>query len=195
MTFYGLLIKQLGKIMAVADAIIVLEDGKITAKDTPVSLLQNNGYINKLGLHLASDDEDNDESATKPSTVPTTEEVFEIAAEVAIDISEETDDKHTDIRRKKGELSVYAYYLASSGWGTVILYGITINGWILCIEVSSKSSSVHFTVLLLIATLAIWMKWWSDANNLEPNKDVWMYLGIYVLFAVVGTLSGCISAW
>ncbi|UKZ71355.1 uncharacterized protein TrAtP1_012315 [Trichoderma atroviride] len=166
------------KIMAIADVIIVLEDGKITAKDTPASLLQNNGYINKLGLQLISDNEDTDESVAKPATVPTTEEAFEIAADIALDISEETDGKHTDIRRKKGELSVYAYYLASSGWGAVILYSITVTGWILCIEFST-----------------IWMKWWSDANNAEPNKDVWMYLGIYVLFAVVGTLSGGICAW
>jgi ATP-binding cassette subfamily C (CFTR/MRP) protein 1 len=99
--------------MAIADVIIVLEDGKITAKDTPASLLQNNGYINKLGLHLVSDNEDVAESATKPATVPATEAVLEIAADIAIDISEETDGKHTDIRRKKGELSVYAYYFSS----------------------------------------------------------------------------------
>lgn len=124
--------------MAVADVIIVLEDGKITAKDTPASLLQNNGYINKLGLQLVSDNGNIDESATKASTAPTTEEVFEIAADIAIGYSEESDGKHTDIRRKKGELSVYAYYLASSGWGAVILYSITVTGWILCIELSSK---------------------------------------------------------
>ncbi|KAM0458751.1 hypothetical protein ACHAPV_005740 [Trichoderma viride] len=168
------------KIMAIADVIIVLEDGKITAKDTPASLLQNNGYINKLGLQLVSDNEDVDESASKPATMPTTEEAFEIAADIALEISEETDGKHTDIRRKKGELSVYGYYLASSGWGAVILYSITVTGWILCIEFS---------------ILAVWMKWWSDANTAEPNKDVWMYLGIYILFAVVGTLSGFICAW
>ncbi|KAM0472660.1 hypothetical protein ACHAPX_008621 [Trichoderma viride] len=146
------------KIMAIADVIIVLEGGKITAKDTPASLLQNNGYINKLGLQLDSDNEDVDESSAKPATVPTTEEVFEIAADIAVEISEETDGKHTDIRRKKGELSVYGYYLASSGWGAVILYSITVSGWILCIEFS---------------ILAVWMKWWSDANNEEPNKDVY----------------------
>lgn len=57
---------------------------------------------------------------------------------------------------------------------------------------------MHYEIILfslLITVLAVWMKWWSDANNAEPNKDVWMYLGIYVLFAVVGTLSGCICAW
>lgn len=124
--------------MAIADVIIVLEDGKITAKDTPASLLQNNGYINKLGLQLASDNGDIDESTTKSATAPTTEEIFQMAADIAIDISEDTDGKHTDIRRKKGEMSVYAYYLASSGWGAVILYSITVIGWILCIEFSSK---------------------------------------------------------
>lgn len=124
--------------MAIADSIIVLEDGKITAKDTPASLLQNHGYINKLGLQLDSDHGDIDDSTAEPATVPTTEEVFEMAADTALVMAEESDGKHTDMRRKKGELSVYIYYLASSGWGAVILYSITVTGWITCIEFSSK---------------------------------------------------------
>ncbi|KAM0245872.1 hypothetical protein ACHAQJ_010417 [Trichoderma viride] len=158
--------------------IIVLENGKVTAKDTPASLLHNNGYVSKLGLQLISDNGDMDETTTKPSSALTTEEVFEMAAEVSIGMSEETDGRHTDIRRKKGELSVYAYYLANSGWGSVIVYSVGVVGWILCIEFST-----------------VWMKWWSAANTLEPNKDVWMYLGIYTLLGILGIVSGGICAW
>ncbi|KAJ4858374.1 ABC transporter domain-containing protein [Trichoderma breve] len=141
------------KLMALSDIIIVLENGKLTT----------NGDVTE---------------AAEPSKLPTAEEVFDIAADVAINISEETDGKHVDIRRKKGELSVYAYYLASSGWYFVILYSAAVTGWIFCIEFSN-----------------VWMKWWSAANASEPDKDIWMYLGIYALLGILGTLSGCICAW
>ncbi|KAL7947355.1 P-loop containing nucleoside triphosphate hydrolase protein [Trichoderma barbatum] len=164
------------KLMALADTIIILEDGKITAKDTPASLLQSNGYVNKLGLQLINNGDVAE--AAEPSNVLTAEEVFDIAADVAINISEETDGKHVDIRRKKGELSVYAYYLANSGWLSVAVYSVGVTGWILCLEFST-----------------IWMKWWSAANASEPDKDIWMYLGIYALLGVLSTLSGVICAW
>lgn len=122
--------------MALADMIIILEAGKITAKDTPASLLQTNGYVNKLRLQLINNGEA-DETA-EPSRFPTAEEGFDIAADVAIIISEETGRKHADIRRKKGDLSVYAYYLANSGWYFVALYSAAVVGWIFCIEFSSK---------------------------------------------------------
>lgn len=122
--------------MALSDTIIILEDGKVTAKDTPASLLQSNGYVNKLGIQLTTNGDVTE--AAETSKLPTAEEVFDIAADVAINISEETDGKHVDIRRKKGELSVYTYYLASSGWYFVVLYSAAVTGWIFCIEFSSK---------------------------------------------------------
>lgn len=164
------------KLMALSDFIIILEDGKVTAKDTPASLLQSNGYVNKLGIQLTTNGDATE--AAEPSKLPAAEEVFDIAADVAINISEETDGKHVDIRRKKGELSVYAYYLANSGWYFVVLYSAAVTGWIFCIEFSN-----------------VWMKWWSAANASEPDKDIWMYLGIYALLGILGTLSGCICAW
>lgn len=39
------------------------------------------------------------------------------------------------------------------------------------------------------------MKWWSAANASEPDKDIWMYLGIYALLGILGTLNGYICAW
>lgn len=122
--------------MALSDIIIILEDGKVTAKDTPASLLQSNGDVNKLGIQLTTNGDVTE--AAELSKLPTAEEFFDVAADVALNISEETDGKHVDIRRKKGELSVYAYYLASSGWYFVLLYSAAVTGWIFCIEFSSK---------------------------------------------------------
>ncbi|PTB61535.1 P-loop containing nucleoside triphosphate hydrolase protein, partial [Trichoderma citrinoviride] len=163
------------KLMALADIVIVLKDGTITAKEPPASLIQSD-LVNQLGLQLINN-EDAAETA-EPSKMPTTEEVFGMAADTATAISEETDGRHTDIRRKRGELSVYAYYLANAGWWSVIVYGVGVVGWIFCIEFST-----------------VWMKWWSAANAAEPDKDIWIYLGVYASLGILGTLSGCICAW
>ncbi|OTA07898.1 hypothetical protein A9Z42_0088200 [Trichoderma parareesei] len=183
------------KLMALADSIIILKDGTITAKETPATLLQSN-YVNKLGLQLINN---GDAAGTaEPSKKPTTEEVFDIAAGVAAIISEETDGRHTDIRRKRGEMSVYAYYLSNAGWWSVAVYGVGVVGWIFCIEFSSKSPcplSSWVDKYVLTSSIAVWMKWWSAANAAEPDKNIWMYLGVYASLGVLGTISGCICAW
>lgn len=43
-----------------------------------------------------------------------------------------------DTRRKNGELSVYTYYLKSSGYAAVALYAVSMALWIFCTEFSSK---------------------------------------------------------
>ncbi|EGR46616.1 uncharacterized protein TRIREDRAFT_66111 [Trichoderma reesei QM6a] len=183
------------KLMALADTIIILKNGTITAKESPATLLQSNN-VNKLGLQLINN---GDAAGTaEPSKMPTTEEVFDIAADVAAIISEETDDRHTDMRRKRGEMSVYAYYLSNAGWWSVAVYGVGVVGWIFCIEFSSKSPcplSSWVGKYVLTSSIAVWMKWWSAANAAEPDKNIWMYLGVYASLGVLGTISGCICAW
>ncbi|KAK5989200.1 ABC multidrug transporter B [Cladobotryum mycophilum] len=165
------------KIMALSDEMIVLEDGKITAHDSPAKLLKNNGYVGKIGLQLLFDG-NGAEEVPEMQAVSETQGRFDMAADAAVEMAEELDDKHTDMRRKKGELSVYAFYLRNSGWASVILYTIAVTGWVVCMEFST-----------------IWIKWWSAANTAEPNKDVWMYLGIYALLGIVSSLSGLVAAW
>lgn len=49
--------------------------------------------------------------------------------------------------------------------------------------------------LTIVYRLAVWVKWWSEANASEPNKTVGFYLGIYAMFGVLGTLSLSLAAW
>ena len=48
---------------------------------------------------------------------------------------------------------------------------------------------------MLIRILAVWVKWWSEANTVHPNQSVGMYIGVYVMLGVLGTLSACVAAW
>lgn len=122
--------------MALTDSIIVLKDGQIVEKSNPETLFQSNDSIGELGLDLMDDQLDNkvveDVTATQHS------QEIQDGSYDATEVAEETYTKHTDIRRKQGEASVYTYYLSSSGWVSVGLYTVFVVLWILCIELSSK---------------------------------------------------------
>lgn len=36
--------------------------------------------------------------------------------------------------------------------------------------------------------LAVWLDWWSAANEEEPNKNVGMYMGVYTALCVSGII-------
>lgn len=48
---------------------------------------------------------------------------------------------------------------------------------------------------LISCDSAIWVKWWSDANTESPNKDVGMYIGVYAVFGVMGSLMVFAIGW
>jgi ATP-binding cassette subfamily C (CFTR/MRP) protein 1 len=82
--------------MALADFIIVLEDGRIIEIGNPTSLLTNNGYVSKLGLLLPTNQnsveilDDRDSQLSRETSNKTD------------DIAEDTDPSLTDVRRKMG---------------------------------------------------------------------------------------------
>jgi ATP-binding cassette subfamily C (CFTR/MRP) protein 1 len=45
-----------------------------------------------------------------------------------------------------------------------------------------------------MAYAALWLQWWVEANERQPNQHLGLYLGIYgMIFALsmVGMLGGC----
>jgi len=47
----------------------------------------------------------------------------------------------------------------------------------------------------IFKTTAVWLKWWSEANEIEANKDVGMYMGLYTFFSIFGVVAIAISCW
>jgi len=41
----------------------------------------------------------------------------------------------------------------------------------------------------------VWLKWWSEANEIEANKGVGMYMGMYAFFGLLGVAAIAISCW
>ncbi|EFX06313.1 ABC multidrug transporter [Grosmannia clavigera kw1407] len=172
------------------DEVIVLEDGQVTEMGSPTALLQNKGgYLRKIGFSKLA--EENDMKLTAAShpgpasgSVPREEipgmgTVGDTDATVNLDDGQETATaEHTDVRRKNCELSIYTYYLRSSGYVAVALYAASMIFWIFCTEFST-----------------VWVSWWSAANDLHPNRNLGLYMGIYAMVGVVGTAAACCAAW
>ncbi|KIW14386.1 hypothetical protein PV08_07168 [Exophiala spinifera] len=161
-----------GNIMAFADAIVILEDGRITEVGTPSSLLGKSSYVHKLGRKSVQDSETVEE--VPPSELLPPDEFSHRLQEA----SEEAVDTEHDLRRKNGDLSVYQYYFQSAGAGVVALYLTFVTLLEFC---------TNFSVVLL--------KWWSEANEKQPNHDVGLWMGLYAMLAMLGTLGIFVSAW
>jgi ATP-binding cassette, subfamily C (CFTR/MRP), member 1 len=43
--------------------------------------------------------------------------------------------------------------------------------------------------------LAVWLKFWTDANEHAPNERIGYYLGIYTAFQVLGVFSFGVLVW
>ncbi|GJN66171.1 hypothetical protein PLICBS_000187 [Purpureocillium lilacinum] len=86
-------------------------------------------------------------------------------------------DSHDDSRRR-GDKEVYKYYFTSSGYTAVSMFVLFMVLWTFCTEFS-----------------AIWIKWWSAANAEQPNQNVGMYLGVYAILGIAGSMSACGTAW
>ncbi|KAH8645735.1 P-loop containing nucleoside triphosphate hydrolase protein [Xylariales sp. PMI_506] len=160
-----------------ADSVIALERGNVLELRSLEALLQNPcSYISKLGLSFADDlvgaDEgpatNTVESSINRSQSPCRESTIEEISGVAdLDDNEPAD---TDMTRRNGDFSLRIHRLS--------LYALAMVFWILCTEFST-----------------IWLNWWSQANAAQPNQDIGMYIGIYAMFGVLGTLAACLAAW
>jgi len=122
--------------MAFADAIVILEDGRITEVGTPSSLLGKSSYVRKLGRKSVQDSETVEE--VPPSELLPPDEFSHRLQEA----SEEAVDTEHDLRRKNGDLSVYQYYFQSAGAGVVALYLTFVTLWEFCTNFSGKCDPI-----------------------------------------------------
>lgn len=124
--------------MALADTIIVIEDGSIVETGSPVTLLQGDGYVSKLGITVQS--EPDIENVETPKTENTG--LVREMSRASTDMAEESNRSLTDLRRKHGDLTVYKYYIANAGYLAVGLYMGFISLWVFCMEFSSKKPCI-----------------------------------------------------
>ncbi|KAI1310106.1 ABC transporter [Xylaria venustula] len=160
------------KIMIFASYIVILEAGQVMETGSPSALLQSNGYLSRLGMNAPFQGE------IEVEKVPQALESSPVSNSETKDTTAKGNTTPSDPRRKNGDISVYSYYISSAGYVSVALYTFFIILW---------TFSTDFSTVIL--------KWWSEANATEPNQDVGMWLGIYALLGVLGTLGAGVAAW
>ncbi|TWU72156.1 hypothetical protein ED733_003640 [Metarhizium rileyi] len=164
--------------ISLADNIAVLQDGHVLEFGSYLQLSESDGYIGSL-KPLGNN---NPSPAVTDKTLPSKDEA---AVPPRIGISGELEDGpgdsgkgFEDLRRKNGDASVYRYYFASAGY---LIIGVNVF-FMLIWTVTTELSS-------------IWIKWWSEANEKQPNEKVGMYLGVYAALGVLAIVGACMAAW
>lgn len=183
----------LDKLMALADSIIALEGGQVVEAGSPQSLMQRDGYVSRLGLQLSAQAEQashGEDADLQP-----------VDSQASVQANGHPCEPQDDPRRKNGDFSVYNYYFCSAGYGPVAGFVASVLAWVFLTEFPSLSPPLTLYPRWsdhnsrTDNTAAIWLKWWSEANAVEPNRDVGMYTGVLVALGVAGTLAICLTCW
>ncbi|GJN80117.1 hypothetical protein PLIIFM63780_003641 [Purpureocillium lilacinum] len=157
-------------VMALADSIKVLKDGYMMDTRPDNGRLIAQKLIHQgdaVGDVYQDGEDDSSEQGEEDDVISHSANGF--APSTKQDPSDT--DSHDDSRRR-GDKEVYKYYFTSSGYTAVSMFVLFMVLWTFCTEFS-----------------AIWIKWWSAANAEQPNQNVGMYLGVYAILGIAGSMT------
>lgn len=159
-----------------ADHIVVLDQkGNIAEQGSFKELTASGGYVSGLDLPPAEWRIRNEGSHLDQLMSSTAKVVHSTLAPKEKVI---TDDSEFEANKRTGDLSIYAYYIGTVGWVSVITFVIAISAYVFSISFPQ-----------------IWLGWWSNENARDPNSRLGYWLGIYALLGVLGLASLIVSCW
>ncbi|KAJ5937598.1 ABC transporter integral membrane type 1 [Penicillium verhagenii] len=159
-----------------ADEIILLDNGRKVLQCTYDELIHQlpdykvSQLDKKLDQVRASDDDQGFNTTTEFPPM------FRQPSSGDID-SESTVTSKDNLGRRDGSWSIYSYYARKAGLLRVSLFVAFLVAYGFTTQFSS-----------------IWLEWWSDANETDPNSDLGKYLGVYTvitLLAIASLGAGC----
>lgn len=156
-------------VMALADSVLSLEDGRVHTARTAPAL---------SGLDDLGSRDPPLPDGVKVESMPNLDPVHNSMQPVFARPHDAGNASDSDESRRRGDLSVYSYYLKRSGYRIVALYVAVMVVGEFCTEFPT-----------------IWLKWWSEANETHPNERIGMYMGVYAAIGVVAALCSCYSIW
>ncbi|KAJ5949963.1 ATP-binding cassette transporter [Penicillium verhagenii] len=153
-----------------ADEIIVLENGRVIDTGSYESIIRRGPDISARAWTNASgivEEDASTEQESKDKKEPNT----------APSASPSTSGA-ADHNKRNGSWSVYKYYYESAGFTPFAVFiSFTL----------AEAFCSNFTTM--------WLKWWVEANEQRPNKDLAMYLGVYALLWVLAFTTLIGSLW
>ena len=108
-----------------------------------------------------------------------------------------------DSARQMGDSAVYKFYAQSAGWFTMTTFVISICIFAFCDSFPSKSH-VHFPLGPRIdsrvhvpntSPTGVWLKWWAEANEKEPNANLGKWLGVYAVLGICAITACLFGTW
>ncbi|CAM1511520.1 Fc.00g090330.m01.CDS01 [Cosmosporella sp. VM-42] len=153
-----------------ADLLLVLNlDGHISEQGTFDNLRKNSPYLQALLKD------------TTHSTSSTHEDEPEENVE-SVEAKSPSEDQqvegHHDKRRQLGDSTVYRYYFGSIGTAFLVTLLVVEVIW-----------------AFLESFPTVWLKFWTDANSDDGNKQVGYYLGVYAALQTIGVLWFALLLW
>ncbi|KAJ5518656.1 ABC transporter integral membrane type 1 [Penicillium expansum] len=155
-----------------ANQILMMNEGKITASGSYNEMLSKEPKIVSevhkptSGLPLATVEISN-------SGLTVVEKKDQTSTDV-----QSADDKETFHVKHQGNWLVYKYYFRSAGYGLLVSF-------LACTILEAFCTSFQ----------TLWIQWWVEANEVKPNKQLGMYLGIYGLIFGLSCLSVFAGCW
>lgn len=152
-----------GHFLPMADYIIVLNRyGQIAEQGTFEELSwRSNSYIQKICVTRGNTRSTESVNEIQPAPSGST-----LVAEVAGTKDEAPEARVAEpLGRQVGDTRVYLYYFKATGYLNAALFFVY---------------ELVFVGLEYFPT--VWLSWWSDANNRDPNEDIGYYLGVYGAF-------------
>lgn len=157
-----------------SDHIVALDsDGRILEQGSFASLKERNGYIQSLKV-----DEAQAEFASTPTSDQHDKEEVSVTQGGKCKISKSAAMVTTGKKSAPVDLAVYRYYLKSIGWIYALIF------------VFLQIVGAFFSAFPIL-----WLRWWTEANVEEPNRDWGLYIGVFAGLQVAGLTSNGILTW
>lgn len=121
--------------MALADILIILKGEKIDAIGSPEAL-RSEGYLVQQEREHSQDSNVKETEHGQVETLPD-QETASLEQGVESSCESEREAKEDDPRRKQGDISVYKYYLSSSGYFTTLMFIAFTMASVFCTEFPS----------------------------------------------------------
>ncbi|KAJ5971441.1 ABC transporter integral membrane type 1 [Penicillium vulpinum] len=154
-----------------ADEVIVLKTGRRILQGTYQEL------IDQLPEYTQSRLDGNDDAVNAESNEITEPNPLSRHASSERSESESTELKK-NLARRDGSWSIYSYYARKAGLLQVAFFALFLLAYGFTTQFSS-----------------IWLEWWSNANETDPNSHVGKYLGVYTVISLLAIFSLGAGCW
>jgi hypothetical protein len=92
------------------------------------------------------------------------------------------------------DLGTYKYYFKSAGPVPCLIFITGTMVFAFCNSFPGTLLFPHRLVCMLICLAVLWLKWWSEASEVNPNTQTAKWLSVYIALGVIGIVGFVVEA-